>query len=159
MQSPECFDFSTFQKMSSHNPIWKLAQWDVTEGPVTSKAVPVKAVFDTSYTAEPVFFTSLFQDAHCPISPLVPHASPHSSHICSHMEQTKRHWLHFQTPVHVSVPAEIFLTSQRNKHHDSRKAEETPVSMCRLTLTPLLSFFLSLSQWPRCSILVLKLRL
>lgn len=149
MQSPECFAFSTFHKMFSRNPIWKWALWDVTEGTVTSrrlviaacKAAPVKAVFDTSHTAEPDFFTSLFQDAKCPISPLLPHASQHSGHICSHIEQTKRHWLHFQTPVHASVAAVNFLTSQRNKHHDSRKAEETPVSICRLTLTALFFFF------------------
>lgn len=87
-----------------------------------------------------LFFHFIISGRKCHISPSLPHVSLCSGRIYSHRQQTKCHRVHILTPAHVSVNPEIFLTSQRNKHHDSRKAEETPVSSCRLTFTPLFFF-------------------
>lgn len=100
----------------------------------------------TRQTAEPVFSLHYFrmQSVTFPLCFLAP---PCARADTSPATQRRRSA--------TECTAANFMTSQQNKHHDSRKAGETPVSTCRLTST----LYFLLNQWPRCPFLVLRLRL
>lgn len=84
----------------------------------------------TRQTAEPVFSLHYFrmQSVTFPLCFLAPPCARKQRADTSPATQRRRSA--------TGCTAANFLTSQQNKHHDLRKAEETPVSTCRLTSTP-----------------------